>query len=257
MRDNGKSAVFTAEGDILEKVSSLFLGWEETMVYSCVSGIMGKVLTVGGGLSAAAAIGDFCFLAGEPDRALITHDYGRDFLIMVPRDEKWESLIEEFLPSARRHIRYSIKKEHDCFDRQKLDGIISSLPEDFTLRQIDEELYNKCLKASWCSDFVCNYASFEEYGRIGLGFAVLHGGEIAAGASSHTSYDGGIEIEIATREDFRRLGLASVCGAALICGCLDRGIYPSWDAHDMRSVKLAEKLGYHMDRPYPVYILEK
>lgn len=41
--------------------------------------------------------------------------------------------------------------------------------------------------------------------------------------------------------------------ARLILECLKRGLYPSWDAVDLRSVTLAEKLGYHMDRPYPVY----
>ena len=37
-----------------------------------------------------------------------------------------------------------------------------------------------------------------------------------AGASSYTVYDGGIEIEIDTRPDVRRLGLALACGARLI-----------------------------------------
>ena len=29
----------------------------------------------------------------------------------------------------------------------------------------------------------------------------------------------------------------------------------SWDAHDLRSVSLAEKLGYHRGEPYTVYWL--
>ena len=32
----------------------------------------------------------------------------------------------------------------------------------------------------------------------------------------------------------------------------DRGLYPSWDAQDMRSLTLAEKLGYRPAWPYPV-----
>ena len=38
-------------------------------------------------------------------------------------------------------------------------------------------------------------------------------------------------------------GLATACGAQLILTALDRGLYPSWDAYDRRSVALAEKLG--------------
>ena len=63
----------------------------------------------------------------------------------------------------------------------------------------------------------------------------------------------GIEIEIDTREDYRRQGLAYVCGARLILECLDRGLYPSWDAQNKASVALAEKLGYHYSHTYTVY----
>ena len=31
----------------------------------------------------------------------------------------------------------------------------------------------------------------------------------------------------------------------------------SWDACDLRSVALAEKLGYRLDRPYPAYLLDQ
>ena len=35
--------------------------------------------------------------------------------------------------------------------------------------------------------------------------------------------------------------------------CLEEGLYPSWDAQNMASVRLAEKLGYEPDRAYTVY----
>jgi len=63
-------------------------------------------------------------------------------------------------------------------------------------------------------------------------------------------YNDGIEIQIDTREDHRRKGLAAACGAALILECLKRGIYPGWDAANMESVRLAEKLGYRLKGPY-------
>lgn len=36
--------------------------------------------------------------------------------------------------------------------------------------------------------------------------------------------------------EYRGRGLSTECGAALILKCLRRGLYPSWDAHDLRSV---------------------
>ena len=79
----------------------------------------------------------------------------------------------------------------------------------------------------------------------------------AAGASSYTIYDGGIEIEIDTRPDQRRQGLALACGAQLILTCLERRLFPNWDAHDLRSAALAEKLGYRMDHPYRAYLPDR
>ena len=44
------------------------------------------------------------------------------------------------------------------------------------------------------------------------------------------------------------------CGAALILECLERGLYPSWDAHDTVSLALAEQLGYQPAGPYRTFL---
>ena len=36
----------------------------------------------------------------------------------------------------------------------------------------------------------------------------------------------------------------------MILECLSRGLYPSWDAQNLQSVALAEKLGYHYSHTY-------
>lgn len=64
---------------------SLFDGWEETMVWTCLQGHMGQVMTEGGPppVSALCAVGDFCFLAGLPSRTLASQ---ADRPILIPRD---------------------------------------------------------------------------------------------------------------------------------------------------------------------------
>lgn len=52
------------------------------------------------------------------------------------------------------------------------------------------------------------------------------------------------------RAEYRRRGLASICGAKLILECLNRNLYPSWDAQNEASAALAEKLGYHYSHTY-------
>ena len=52
---------------------------------------------------------------------------------------------------------------------------------------------------------------------------------------------------------YKRQALA--CGAKLILECEKRGLYPSWDAHNPASAALAQKLGYHMEKEYPAYVV--
>ena len=63
----------------------------------------------------------------------------------------------------------------------------------------------------------------------------------------------GIEIEVDTVESERRKHLATIVCSALILNCLKEGLYPSWDAQNRNSVRLAEKLGYVFDHEYAVY----
>ena len=118
---------------------------------------------------------------------------------------------------------------------------------------IDQELFDWCKEKEWSRDFVSLYTDYNEYKRLGLGVVALFNGEPVSGASSYSSYEGGIEIEIDTRAEYRRKGLGTACGAKLILECLERGLYPSWDAQNLWSAALAEKLGYQLDHPYTAY----
>ena len=108
-------------------------------------------------------------------------------------------------------------------------------------------------KIDWCRDFVIQYQDYNRYKKYGMGVVILKDGEPVSGASSYSGYLGGIEVEIGTREDFRRKGLACICGAKLVLECMERGLYPSWDAQNLWSAALAQKLGYHFDKEYPAY----
>lgn len=65
-----------------------------------------------------------------------------------------------------------------------------------------------------------------------------------------TRYRQGIEIEVDTVESERRKHLATAACAALILDCLKDNLYPSWDAQNMNSVRLAEKLGYEYSHDF-------
>lgn len=239
--------------------AALFAGWEETLIWSCLQGVMGNVYGdhPEHPASASAVLGDFCFLAGKPSHALAAfrpEGSIRDFMIMIPQNDAWSRVIQEcWKEKAQRVTRYAFKKNPVVFDRQKLLETVSRLPEEYEIRPIDRELYSRCRDREWSRDLAGQYENFAEYERLGLGFAVLKDNEVIAGASSYSSYREGIEIQIDTRKDHRRKGLARVCGSALILECLDRGLYPGWDAQNRESAALARQLGYEPDHPYTAY----
>lgn len=238
-----------------EKAAELFGDWEETLIWSCLQGVMGKIFADDQEhpRSAAAVIGDFTFFAGSPCEELAAYAApGREFMIMVPQNEQWSTLIEAVWgEKAKRVERYAIRKETNVFDREKLGQIAP--PKGYELRMIDEELYHWCRAEEWSRDLVSQFPEYTAYEKLALGVTALKDGQIAAGASTYSRYCGGIEIQIDTEISHRRRGLALACGAKLILECLDRGLYPSWDAQNPGSVALAEKLGYHFSHAYPAY----
>ena len=237
----------------LTKIAALFDGWQETMIWSALQGVMGKIAADDpvNPKSARILLGDFGFFAGEPNETLVsTMLENRSFLLAVPQNEDWAACMEKIFPNARRIIRYAIKKEPDCFDRQKLRKFADHVPAGYTITPIDRELFSRVQEEEWSRDFCANFQSWEQYARYGGGFVALYQEEVVAGASSYTAYRDGLEIEVDTREDHRRKGLALCCCANLILSCLEKGKYPSWDAANLGSVALAEKLGYHFDREY-------
>lgn len=240
------------------KAEHLFAGNDDSMVRSCLQGMMGGkiyVTDLTAPRSAMAFLAEFAFFAGEPNRELASFK-PEGVVGLVPPDERWSALIEECWPDVPPVTRYAIKKGTK-FDRNKLENIVSSLPAEYTLRRIDGELYDKCLEDEGFEDNVIHFASKDEFLELGRGFAILKDNDLVSAASSYTVYREGIEIQIYTEEEFRRKGLASIAGAALILSCLDDGLYPSWDAANMESVHLAEKLGYELSHEYPTYWLEE
>ena len=241
-----------------ETVAPLFKGWEETLIYSCLQGVMGKVYadSIEMPSSAMVILGDFCFFAGKPNKELIlyTPEFSKkDFMIFVPQDEQWAKMIQNCHgKNVRRVIRYATKKE-TVFDIDHLSRVVEGLPEKYTLQMMDEQLFMKCKEIEWCRDWVSQYFDYEMYKKYGMGAIILENNEPISGASSYSGYHGGIEIEIDTKEEYRRKGLAYISGAKLILECLKRGWYPSWDAQNRRSLSLAEKLGYEFAYEYLAY----
>ena len=168
------------------KVTHLFEGWKETLIYSCLQRVMGKIFVTDLECpkSAMAYVGCFAFYAGEPDRELVINK-PEGFVIMVPQNVQWETCIEECFPKAKKVKRYAIKKE-TRFDRNLLRNMAAELPEGYELKEIDEEIYDLCLSDPVTRDFVSSFESKGKFLELGRGMVILKSGRAIAVASSYT-----------------------------------------------------------------------
>ena len=244
--------VFKAQ--INEKIKELFKDFSDTLVWSCLDGTMGEIYTNAEETAASAVIADFCFLAGKPDCELVKN-VSKNYVIMVPQNKQWEELIAQVWGrKAQKFNRYATEKEN-TFDIEFLKS--AKLPIGYEIKQIDKTLFDYCKENYWCSDFVSQYDTFEQFEKLGLGFMVEKDGEFVSGASSYSAYKSGIEIQVDTRAGFRRQGLAFCACAQLILACLEKGLFPSWDAHNLTSLMLAQKLGYKFTHSYIAYEIKR
>ena len=239
------------------KVKDLYAGWQETLIYSCLQKVMGSIYVTDSDepLSAFAYVGCFGFVAGEPNRELLENK-PEGFVIITPQNKAWADLIEEVYPNAKKVTRYAIKKD-TRFDTAALQKNIDMLPNGYEIKEIDSALYDMCMKDPVTRDFVSSFADKKQYLELGRGIVILKEGKIVSGASSYTRYNEGIEIEVDTVESERRNHLATVACSVLILRCLKENLYPSWDAQNMDSVRLAEKLGYEFDHEYVAYEVDR
>lgn len=254
----------TDNDEFRKRIQPFFRKQNMTLIQTYLEGHMGR-----GWLDdlemprcAAIKVGDFGFIAGDSKSKAagkmvlrLSQGFKGSWLLIIPENEAWGRIIKECYPNRNYEItRYTMEKCSE-FPEEQLRDNINKLPEDYQLVPLNEELYEVCIKNKRMKDLCSQFDSARDYQRRGLGFCILHKGEVVCGASSYSIFNKGIEIEIDTEESHRRKGLATACASKLILECLKRDIYPSWDAANKNSVGLAEKLGYRMVNEYITYAI--
>ncbi|HHV08970.1 MAG TPA: GNAT family N-acetyltransferase [Clostridiales bacterium] len=202
---------------------------------------------------------DFCYLLGDakhPDEIEQILAENAHYKVIIPCNTQWITYLNDYL-SEKVHCykRYAIKREPNVFNKSDLEQLIQKIDPIYTIKQIDEDIYKEVLSIDWAADGCCFFKSYRDYNENGLGYVIYREGQLVCIASSYTTYKNTIGVTIGTLEEHRRMGLAAACAASLIMECLKRGIYPEWEAANMDSVALAEKLGYHYDRAFDIYSL--
>jgi RimJ/RimL family protein N-acetyltransferase len=232
--------------------------------YPCLHGVVAAVIDGGMGRvfadaraepRVALAVLDFHLLAGDPLHAnapLLFRQFQPGNMVVAPT-RAWQQLVAANYSNAFTvYHREAFQAEQ--FDLDRLSGFRQALPGGFELRQVRPEEV-----AQFATDLdralIYNYRSHEEFITRGVGMGILHQGRFVSGACSAAIGGGKFEIEIQTRAEFRRRGLARAVAAALILYGLEHGLEACWDAANEPSSGLARQLGFHPTGKYGAYRL--
>jgi RimJ/RimL family protein N-acetyltransferase len=167
----------------------------------------------------------------------------------------WDALISDLLPelAPRTAARYSYRLDPADFHRPP------GIADGFNLTRIDERLLNSHLAhldelRGWIDSF---WHTPQDFLNTGYGYCAIQADTIAAWCLTVFAAGSARELGLATIPDFRQRGLATQVAAA----CLEHGLahkqvlhWHCW-AHNRPSALIAEKLGFHLERPYSVHHL--
>jgi RimJ/RimL family protein N-acetyltransferase len=253
--------LFSGERNLLTKFS---IPNDEVCIWSCIEGIMGRawVNEIIEPLYGIVAVADFLFLLGQVPEVFsvelinIIETHGKNQII-VSENPEWENGIMKAIPlNIVRFKRYSFHREPDIFDKKRLSDFAQGKDDGYDVIPFTIEIAEKAKLSSFTADFCMFFESPKAFLKQGIGFCIIQDDQIVAGASSYSACDGAIDITIGTINEYRRKGLAIKCASRLILACLENGIYPRWDAANLESVALAEKLGYRFKETYQVFTIK-
>jgi RimJ/RimL family protein N-acetyltransferase len=198
------------------------------------------------------------FIGGDPRCPA-----GREYIANLPYDLALSFMEDGWLAVLKEHHEGKVFKfpryafTSQSLDNETLKKLCDTIPTEMDLKQMDIGLARQLgeEESRFSEDHMVNFQSPEDFNERGFGFCILQDGEIICAATTFVVCSRGIEIQINTREEHQRKGLATAAGARLILESLERGLDPNWDAANEISVGLAEKLGYQPQGEYDMYIL--
>ena len=192
---------------------------------------------------------DFVFLWGAPCPEMledVLRLYPKELVVIPLGCSQWSSATSEALADRgiSKSIRFAMRQT------ERLGVASHALPPGLEVEKLEfDNLDALCRQVS--PNFLRDFWPTSYWRQVGVCFGLKNkDGGYLAGAGAFAVGDKNLEIEIATREDQRQNGYATLLAAHLIRYSLDIGLTPCWDAANEVSCRLAQKLGYEMEGEY-------
>lgn len=233
----------------LNKILPLFQDIRFYMGHSVLDGVMGEayVDNITNPKIAFLVVRSYCFISGTIEKESLKQIIDKNFknYKLIPSNNISKQLEEIYNNDIHKSQRYSIKKDVE-FDKNKLKEMANALESNFKIIKIDQALADRIRKEKFIN-------ITDDYKNYGIGFCCMYNNKIIGVASSNIFYKDGIEVNIKVEEQYRREGIATAMASKLILECLEQNKKISWDAANMNSVGLAQKLGFKYDSTYHFY----
>lgn len=250
---------FTCVSDISrEPFYTLFENFGDSSIFSVLEGKLGHLFADSetAPKSAIASIGDFNFFAGLPQKIINIKSIIpsiTDETIIIFQNPKWKDFInEDFQLSEFLRYRTIPPKSFDVEKLEFFSGNINEL-DGYTINLINEDDYNILKHSEFGKDLTGQAQNYDTFKKQCLGVVIKYNGEIISGTSSYSYYSKGLEIQVETHPAHEGKGLATICSATFILECIKRGLTPHWDAAHLKSLHIAEKLGFISTGEYKAY----
>jgi GNAT superfamily N-acetyltransferase len=176
------------------------------------------------------------------------------YTLFMPSSPGWieagKRMYGERLVGFERHSYSSqqISVEH-------LDRLCSSLEFGQDVKRMDLMF----AAPLWNQDHFVDLSAFdsaEDFVERGIGFYLERNGTAVGAAYSSLVCSLGIEVSLFVSEEYRRRGIATALASRLLKWCVENQARANWDAANLESCRLAEKLGYIPAGTYQAYYLK-
>lgn len=187
--------------------------------------------------------------------ALLAHLHGwHPWYEVADPPESWHPMLAAWSKESHAFSRYAVVNDPAAFDREKLIQLAKP-PVGLELRRYDMPLLEQALTASWSEDQTGGFETPAAFLQDGYGIALHDHGILLAGCSSFCRHSDGFEIQVDTHPGYHGRGFATCVCAAFILDVLDMNLIPYWDAANIRSMRLAQRLGYPFSHAFTAWML--
>lgn len=217
------------------------------IAFDCaINGLAGRFLRsrLGSPEAFLLIVAPFCYFAGDSageGAAELLRSLGRYHLIM-PSAPGWFDRVKKTLGGKVHPVR-RFSFSTDSLSLRAVEIILAANPYYKVVVPITLEDARKAFAGRDHLIDLAHFRSAEDFMERGLGFGVSERGKIVGAAYSSLASSHAIESSLFVHPQHRRMGLGTALAARLLIECLRRKVRPNWDAANLISCRMGEKLG--------------